>query len=98
MVCAVVAFGLFLFLASNPASFIEYVQMTIIKNEIKAFGMRHLGKKGDRGKSAGLVTGGQMRALKTMSESAKQKLKRSSAFKGMSKAQIDRLRKQFRGR
>ncbi len=98
MVCAVVAFGLFLFLASNPASFIEYIQMTIIKNEIKAFGMRNLGKKGDRAKSAGLVTGGQMRSMKTMSEATKQKLKRSGAFKGMSKAQKDRLRKQFRGR
>ena len=96
MVCAVLAFGLFLFLASNPAAFIEYIQMTIVKNEIKSFGMRHLGK--DRGKSAGLVTGGQMRALKNMSESAKKKLKKSSAFKGMSRAQKERLRKQFRGR
>ncbi len=85
MVCAVLAFGLFLFLASNPASFIEYLQMTIIKNEIKAFGMRHLGVKGKFGKSAGLVTGGQMRSMKTMSEATNQKLMRSGAFKGLSK-------------
>ena len=96
--CVIVAFGLFLFMASNPSSYVEYVFMTVMRNDIKAFGMKHLGIKDKFGSSGGLVTGGNLRSLKNMSAARKAKLKKSKAFKGMSRAQKERLRKQFRGR
>ena len=50
------------------------------------------------GTSAGLVTGGNLRSLKNMSDSTKKRLKQSRAFQGLSRAERDRLRRQFRGR
>jgi hypothetical protein len=93
-----IEFGFFLFMASNPSSYVEYLFMTIMRNDIKAFGMKHLGIKDKFGTSAGLVTGGNLRSLKNMSDSTKKRLKQSRAFQGLSRAERDRLRRQFRGK
>ena len=93
-----IAFGFFLFMASNPSSYVEYLFMTIMQNDIKAFGMKHLGIKDKFGTSAGLVTGGDLRSLKNMSSSTQKRLKQSKASQGLSRAEKDRLRRQFRGR
>ena len=98
MACIITALGLSLFMSARPSSFIEYVFMTVMRNDIKAFGMKHLGVKDKFGSSGGLVTGGNLRTLKTMSSSSRQKLKKSRAFKGMSRAQKERLKKQLKGR
>ena len=93
-----IAFGYFLFMASNPSSYVEYLFMTIMQNDIKAFGMKHLGIKDKFGTSAGLVTGGDLRSLKNMPSSTQKRLKQSKASQGLSRAEKDRLRRQFRGR
>ena len=96
--CIIAAMGLSLLMSARPSSFIEYIFMTVMRNDIKSFGMKHLGIKDKFGSSGGLVTGGNLRSLKTMSSSTQQKLKKSKAFKNMSRAQKERLRKQFSGK
>lgn len=97
MMCAVAALGLSMFLSTNPTSFFDYVVATIVRNDIKAFGMKHKGLK-DRSTVGGLVTGGNLRSAKTFSKSEKKKLKNSAVVKNLSRAQKERLRKQFGGK
>ncbi len=98
MACIITALGLSLFMSARPTSFVEYIFMTVMRNDIKAFGMKHLGVKDKFGSSGGLVTGGNLRTLKTMSSSVKRKLKQSGAFKKMTRSQKGRLKKQFKGK
>ena len=98
VICTITAFGLFLFMADKPSSYVEYIFMTVMRNDIKAFGMKHLGVKDKFGTSGGMITGGNLRSMKNMSESAKRKLKQSGAFKGLTKTQKARLRKQFKSK
>lgn len=97
MMCAMAALGLSLFLSTNPSSFIDYILTTIVRNDIKAFGLRHKGLK-DKSTASGLITGGNLRTLKTLSKSNREKLKNSTVLKNMSRDQKERLRKQFGGR
>ncbi len=98
MVCAITAFGLFLFMAAKPSSYVDYMFMTIMRNDIKSFGMKHLGIKDKFGTSGGMITGGNLRSMQKMSESAKRKLKQSGAFRGLTRAQKAKLRRQFKSR
>ena len=94
MACAIAALGLYLFLSANPSSFIDYILTTIVRNDIKAFGMRHKGIE-DKSTVSGIVTGGNLRTLKTLSKTNKEKLKKSATVKNMSRAQKERLKKQL---
>ncbi len=94
MMCAVAALGLSLFLSANPSSFVDYILTTIVRNDIKAFGMKHKGVE-DKSTVSGLVTGGNLRSMKTLSKTNKTKLKSSAAVKNLSQAQKERLKKQF---
>ncbi|HJP14234.1 MAG TPA: hypothetical protein QF533_07815 [Nitrospinota bacterium] len=85
-------------MADKPSSYVEYIFMTVMRNDIKAFGMKHLGVKDKFGTSGGMITGGNLRSMKNMSESAKKKLKQSGAFKGLTKTQKARLIKQFKSK
>lgn len=98
MACIITALGLSLLMSARPSSFLEYIFMTVMRNDIKAFGMKHLGVKDKFGSSGGMVTGGNLRSLGNMSSSKRQKLKRSSVFKKLTRAQKEKLRKQFKGK
>lgn len=97
MVCAISALALSLFLSTNPSSFFDYVVATIVRNDIKAFGMKHKGVK-DRSTVGGLATGGNLRSGDTLSKTDKRKLKNSAAVRNLSQAQKERLKKQFGGK
>ena len=97
MICAVTARALSLFLSTNPSSFFDYVVATIVRNDIKAFGMKHKGVE-DKSNVSGIVTGGNLRTLKTLSKTNKAKLKNSAAVKNLSQAQKERLKRQFSGK
>ena len=94
MMCAMTALGLSLFLSTNPSSFVDYLFTTIVRNDIKAFELKHRGLK-DKSTISGLITGGNLRSAKTLSKMDKAKLKNSAAIKNLSRAQKERLRKQF---
>jgi hypothetical protein len=70
MICAMAALGLSLFLSTNPSSFVDYIFTTIVRNDIKAFGLKYRGLK-DKSTVGGLVPGGNIRSVKSLSKTDK---------------------------
>lgn len=91
------ALALTLFFSAQPSKWVEYVYFTILRNDIKAFGLSHRGQE-DKAHSAGLVTGGNLRALKNLSGSQVERLKESGLGRGLTDAQKAKLRQKFRRR
>jgi hypothetical protein len=95
-VTIVIAFVVSFFLAGGPGKLIENLTFMYISNQAQELGLNKSDL--DKIKAAGLLKGGGISGAKNLSRSQKEKLKKSSLFKGLSAEKKAKLRKRFGGK
>ena len=92
-VTLVIAFVISFFMAGGPGKFIENITFMFIQGQAQELGLTR--QDLDKVRASGILRGGGMAGLKNLSRSQREKLKKSSLFRGLSAQQKSKLRKKF---
>ena len=92
-VTIVIAFIVSFVIAGGPGKFIESLTFMYIQNQAKELGLSK--EDLEKVRASGILKGGGMGRMKNLSRSQKEKLKKSSLFKGMSASKKAELKKKF---
>ena len=92
-VTLVIAFVISFFMAGGPGKFIENITFMFIQGQAQELGLTR--QDLDKVRASGILRGGGMKGLKNLSRSQREKLKKSSLFRGLSAQQKSKLRKKF---
>ena len=91
---AIFAFIVSAVISAEPGRMFDFVFDYLALQDIKAMGMADKGH--DKSESAGVVTGGNLKAMQNLSAAQKDKLKNSSQFKNLSEADKQKLKEKYK--